>query len=106
MTPEEFLEENTSLRHALQTGIVYEQKKDRHAEFYYNNPTIANIIKHLRVGINAIMCEQAAIFHILVEKGIVTQQEMFDYSLAELRKEVKVFEERLSKEYNVSIKLG
>lgn len=106
MTRDEFLAENTRLRHALQTGILWEQQYDEHAAFYQNNPTLANIVKHLRTGLDCAMVEQAAIIHLLIDKGLITEAEYFEKSLEFFRREIKNCEARLSAQMGRTIHLG
>ena len=106
MTKEEFAAQDTALRHAIQTGVAYEQQHDRHAGFYYNNPTLANILKHMRTGLNCAMCEHGTIVRLLVGKGLISEAEYFDAALTTLREEVARYEATLSQQYGVSIKLG
>jgi hypothetical protein len=95
MTAEEFAFKNNQLRHAIQTGIAYE----------YEINGIEHT-KHLRVGINSNMCEVSSLCRILVDKGLITWEEIFDSSIKELEQEVKRYEERLSKHYGAKITLG
>lgn len=96
MTIEEFMKENTRLRHAIQTGIEYEKE--------YNPQFLTP--KHMRVGIDCNQVELAAIVHLLVEKGIIKETEYFEYSLRFMKLEVENCERRLSEKYNVKITLG
>jgi hypothetical protein len=53
--------------HAMQTGVAYVMEKD---------PSETSP-KHLRVGVNSSLIEQAAIAEILVEKGLLTWDEYY-----------------------------
>ena len=106
MSKEEFLHQDKALRHAIQTGVLYEQQHDQHAGFYRNNPTLANILKHIRTGLNCAMCEHATIVRLLVGKGFVTEAEYFEAALTTLREEVARYEKTLSEQCGASIKLG
>lgn len=91
MTIEEFMQRNTALRHAIQTGLAMEGYE--------------NQLKHLRVGLNANMCEVTAIVKLLIDKGVITEEEYFDYSLRILEAEVESMEQGLSKRFGRTVKL-
>ncbi|KKN86948.1 hypothetical protein LCGC14_0262170 [marine sediment metagenome] len=58
--------------HAMQAGVA----------FMMNFPSPEIMPKHLRVGINAAMCDHAALAKLLIAKGIITEDEYL-LSLAE-----------------------
>lgn len=96
MTLTEFVEENTRLRHAIQTGVEYERQ-------FNDGPTSG---KHLRTGLDAQMSEFASLVQLLVAKGVFSEQEYFDASLQALRDEVARYERRLSDRYGIAITLA
>jgi hypothetical protein len=53
--------------HAMQTGVAYQMVNDPEAS--------ATSPKHLRVGINAAMSDQAGLARLLISKGIITEEE-------------------------------
>ena len=71
--------------HAMQSGVAVEMNSDP-------NPTTP---KHLRVGINSALCDQAALVRLLVDKGILTEAEYTEAIAGEMEREVKRYEERL-----------
>lgn len=52
--------------HAMQTGVAYKMNYDPQGE---TTP------KHLRVGVNSALCNQAGLVKILLDKGILTLAE-------------------------------
>lgn len=59
--------------HAMQTGVAYVMEKD---------PS-ETTPKHLRVGVNSAMVDHGALAKLLIEKGIITEDEYFE-ALAEI----------------------
>ena len=72
--------------HAMQTGVALEMS--RHAA-----PTEP---KHLRVGVNAAMSDQAGLVKLLIAKGIFTEDEYFAAIADKMEDEVADYEQRLS----------
>lgn len=89
MTKEEFANRNTQLRHAIQTGIEYERQW---------NPKFLDP-KHIRVGLDSNQCEVGAIVKLLIDKGLITEEEYFDYSIKFLEMEVARYEQVLQERF-------
>ena len=94
MTEKEFMERNTALRHAIQTGVALTTNGEQEDT------------KHLRTGLNANMCEMTAVIKLLIDKGIITREEYFDYSIDILEREVARYEQILIEQSGSRIKLG
>lgn len=64
--------------------------------------------KHLRVGINSAMVDNAAVAKLLIKKGIITEQEYNDAVTEEMELEAKRYEEAVNAHLggNTNIKLG
>ncbi len=75
------------LAHAIQTGVALEMQQA--------GDVAADSPKHLRVGVNMAMCNNAAIAGLLLEKGIFTEEEYWNSVVTELRKEKARYEKRL-----------
>jgi len=59
--------------HAMQTGVKFMQNFEHPTEVIPDNAIEpSDAPKHLRVGINTIMCDHAALVKLLVKKGIIT----------------------------------
>jgi|SRR6185437_1930624 len=73
--------------HAMQTGVAVEINQ---------NLTTAHSAKHLRVGVNSALVQDAALFRLLVKKGIITYNEYLEEIRLEMNREVDRYEDRLS----------
>lgn len=96
MTPLEFHEEYNRLAHAVQTGVMYVLERD---------PSGASP-KHLRTGVNTAKVELGALCKLLIDKGLVTQDEVFGYILDGLRDEIAMYERQLKQQFGAEITLG
>lgn len=83
------------LLHAVQTGVLFEMK-------FNDGPTSP---KHLRVGVNAAMCDNAALGELMVSKGLITLDEWQAARIKLLEREVSDYERRLSEHYGKPVKL-
>ena len=96
MNTEEFQQKNLELGHAIQTGVKMEMElgsKDTEP-------------KHLRVGVNMALLETGGIAKLLIDKGIITEEEYYDQMVKMMEIEVKNYEERLSSHYGTKITLA
>lgn len=97
MTIEEKRQRYQELAHAMQTGVAYVMAKD---------PS-GSTTKHLRVGINSALVNDAAIASFLIKKGIITEEEYMDEILVQLEKEVERYTQEVNRLYGANnIKLG
>ena len=85
MTAEEFLMEYRRLAHAIQTGVSYD----------HSSGSTDGSPKHLRTGLACVMADLGSLTRLLVEKGIITNDEYFAAILDGLRAEVETYEHRL-----------
>lgn len=81
--------------HAMQTGVAYELERD-------SSPGTP---KHLRVGVNSAMVNDAALVRLLVAKGLITEEEYAVEVTAEMNREVERYEKLLSERYGSRVKL-
>ena len=81
--------------HAMQTGVAYEMERDPGS----TQP------KHLRVGVNSALCNQAALVRVLVDKGVFTEDEYRDAITDEMNREVERYERKLSEIFGTEITL-
>lgn len=72
--------------HAMQTGVAYDLKRD---------PS-SGTPKHLRVGVNSALVNDAALVRVLVAKGVFTMEEYLEALRLEACREVDRYEARLS----------
>jgi hypothetical protein len=96
MTNEEFNREYHALVHAMQSGVAMEMNYDASS----TEP------KHLRVGVNVAIVEQSALWKLLVDKGLVSLDEMHEAILAAHRDEVASYEAELSERLGTKITLA
>jgi hypothetical protein len=100
MTTEELTKrlqgEYMELAHAMQTGVAMEMN-------YNPRPTEP---KHLRVGVNSAMVENAALVRLLIEKGIITESEWMRALRDSMKTEVESYEDRLSVAMSAKVKLA
>lgn len=96
------------LLHAVQSGVKVREELDlkfvEHGGMEKGEMETSH--KHLRTGINARACECAALQSLLVEKGIITIEEVLEKVNFFLRKDVTSYEEHLSSRLGKEVKLG
>lgn len=93
-------EENTrryaDAMHAVQSGVAAQMEVD-------GSPTTP---KHLRVGVNSALIASSALAELLVQKGIITEDEYFEVLAEGAEAEKALYEKWLSEHYGQSITLG
>jgi len=82
--------------HAMQTGVKYEMESDqvRGVEHHSTTP------KHLRVGVNSAMVSHAALVKLLVERGVLNEDEYITSQADAMEAEVALYEERANRGNN------
>lgn len=75
--------------HAMQTGVKYEMEA-------LGSANSATSPKHLRAGINSSLVAQAGLTKLLVDKGIITEEEYVKYQADAMEDEVKKYEARIN----------
>jgi len=83
---ERLLDEHTSLSHALQSGVRWEQERGSDD----GSP------RHLRTGVNIVMRDLGSIVNLLVRKGVITDLEYAEAIVEGMREEVEAYEKRIS----------
>ena len=82
--------------HAMQTGVAIKMQYDPDE----TSP------KHLRVGVNAAMRDLGSIVHLLVEKGLLTMEEV-EAALADgMEEEARSYEVELTRMLGKKVRLG
>jgi len=95
--------EYQKLLHAMQSGVKVTMELNRHTD---NSIEMGEVSpKHLRCGVNSAMCEHAALTELLIEKGIIGEDEYFNKIIKQLEIEVKNYEDILSKKTGQKVKL-
>jgi hypothetical protein len=78
--------------HAMQTGVAIEKQR--------NGPEGE---KHLRVGINVALVDQGALVQLLIDKGVISEDEYLEAIAVGMEKEVERCKERLGLPAHVSL---
>lgn len=82
--------------HAMQSGVAAEMTKD-------NGPTTP---KHLRVGVNSALVNQEGLAQLLIDKGLITEEEYTKAIADAMEREVGRYEERLAEMFGKGIHLA
>lgn len=82
--------------HGMQSGVA----------FMMNYDTTSTTPKHLRVGVNAAMSDMRAVCTLLLQKGIITQDELEKAVADAAELEVRTYEERLSEQLGKPVRLA
>ena len=79
--------------HAMQSGVKLMMNYEHpEAQTPDNAKDPSTSPKHLRVGVNSAMIDNAALVHLLLDKGIITQDD-YEASIADqMENEVKLYE--------------
>lgn len=80
----------------MQTGVEYKRQYD---------PS-ETTPKHLRVGVNSAMVDTATIAKLLIEKGIITEEEYFKTLADQMEEEAALYQAELTRRYGLNITLG
>ena len=83
----------TAAAHAMQSGIEFSKDKSEQQP------------KHLRVGINTAKVETGAVVALLVEKGVITNEEFARTAADFMEREAAEYQRELSKELGTDVKL-
>jgi len=84
------------LGHAMQSGVAMKM----------NLEPSESTSKHLRVGVNAAMCDHAGLVRLLIEKGLITEAEYEAAITAEMGREVERYEAWLTERLGRPITLA
>ena len=76
------------LSHAIQSGVAFSISTAVDHDYGDSTP------KHLRTGLNIVFCQQAGLTHLLIEKGVITEEEYWTAQVSALENEVHLYEER------------
>lgn len=85
-----------SATHKMQSGVAFMQEQG------------ANEIKpkHLRVDINAALCDIAALGHLLIKKGIIKEEEYVEAVASQMEEEVEKYLNKIERITGKRIWLG
>lgn len=96
MSREEHHQRYLAAAHAMQSGVAAKM----HVDPSETTP------KHLRVGVNSAMSEHAALAKLLMDKGIITEDEYVQAQADQMEREKALYERFLSDHYGRPITLG
>jgi len=82
--------------HAMQSGVAMEMN---------HNPGPTQP-KHLRVGINSAMAEHSALAKLLIDKGLISEDEYLEAIADGMEREARSYEERLSAHFGTTVTLA
>jgi hypothetical protein len=82
---DELLKEYEKLMHVMQTAVALKMQR-------FPNETTP---KHLRVGVNAAMVEHSALINLLIQKGIITDEEYYSEVNSMLKGEIENYRKEL-----------
>lgn len=82
--------------HAVQSGVAMDLQHD----------PASGTPKHLRVGVNSALVNQAALVRLLITKGLITEMEYMTALAEEAEAEQRRYEELLSKRHGGNIRLA
>jgi hypothetical protein len=89
-------------QHAMQSGVAFQIGRAENEGRLEESVTP----KHLRVGLNTAMCDQAALTRLLIRKGIITPEEYAGAIAEEMETEKLRQEARIQKQTGGEVKLG
>jgi hypothetical protein len=81
--------------HRMQAGVAYKMNYDSSE----TSP------KHLRVGINSALSDQAALAELLIQKGIISQDEYVRAIAGQMKKEADNYELEIQSKLGPNVKL-
>jgi hypothetical protein len=90
--------------HGMQTGVKWEMER---ALLQGKEPdSVSTSPKHLRVGVNSAMVSHAALVKLLIEKGILTEEEYVKSQADAMEAEVALYEGRANRILRQASMLG
>lgn len=75
--------------HRVQTGVAYEMEW-----------TEQTSPKHLRVGVNSALVDSVAVAHLLLAKGVISQDEYEEQLAVEMEREAADYEQRVQEHFD------
>lgn len=88
---QELRAEYAALMHAMQSGVKAEHEMGSDD----GSP------KHLRVGVNSALVDNGSLAYLLVKKGVITEQELWEQLVDGMRAEVTKYRKKLAEKLDV-----
>lgn len=82
--------------HAMQSGVASKMVFD----------PAETTPKHLRVGVNSAMSDHSALAKLLIEKGVITEEEYFSAIADAMEREKGLYEKTVSDHFGAAVTLG
>jgi len=95
MTVEDLKKQYENLCHAMQTGVAYKINIDASE----TSP------KHLRVGVNSALVETSALVKLLIDKGLISEQDFWELMVSMMQSEVNLYQDFLSAHLGSEVRL-
>jgi hypothetical protein len=96
MSSEDHSKRYLTAMHAMQTGVSYTiEKKPQQVE-----------PKHLRVGVNAAMVDHSGLVKLLLDKGIITEEEYLKAIADAMEEEAEKYRQSAAEIYGPGVKLA
>lgn len=92
-TNEENITRYNNAQHAMQSGVAFLDK-------------LEGTEKHLRVGINSALVDHGSLVGLLVEKGVITNEEYLEAVATGMEEEVARYEAAIARTIGANITLG
>ena len=89
MSKRELTERYEKLAHAMQSGVEFSKDKSDQEP------------KHLRVGINTSMSDHGALAKLMIDKGLITEEEYLQAIVEGMEREVEMYRQRIQSETGV-----
>lgn len=96
MTREQFMAEYGAKAHAMQSGIAAMQSRG----FFSGEH------KHSRVGINLVMRDFGSLCGLLLAKGVITEDELYEAILKGLDEEIAEYEKDLGEALGAPVRIA
>lgn len=86
-----FQERYSAALHRVQTAIGFKFG----LEYPWMDERLLSALKHIRVGVDGAKADQGGLAHLLIKKGIITQEEYFDAIAEFMEREAESQQEEL-----------
>lgn len=81
--------------HKMQAGVAFKMG--------YDNSEVS--LKHLRVGINAAMSDQGGLVRLLIDKGLITEEEYIKAVTDKMEEEAKSYQDEIENKLGKKVEL-
>ena len=82
--------------HAMQSGVKFLMESEPGLNYPESGECSP---KHLRTGVNSALVDSGALAGLLIRKGLISEEEYFEVLAEIMEKDVKSYEEKLSRRF-------